>query len=532
MENLNTSTPIFGQASFPSSSPLSNFVRKRNRSSGQGDQTTTSLGDRQSSSSVAPFPWPDQHGGFSPTPPPFVVRNSQGFGDWAGHPSIYGVSKVNPLNAETTDISRGEEAGNISTVQGLEKPASLDTSSTVQSDVNMLVPFNTSQSMAFLDALMTERTRGDNGQTLGLLDLHKLPGTRVLFCYGVLAMQMSLLPLFDYQQEPNGQRWRVKLTMYGQTVRQYQYFNTQAEAKAEACRVALYSLKDDYSSWVVPCDPSDQLAATTIFWDWIGLLKNYCAQNGLSAPVFTRYVHENGYRHEVEVGGASYFSLLKFYHTEKASQNASAHAALYRVLTSVSGSTVSLNTTSPVLLIDAAIPRSSPVSFGPTAKEKTNPTPFAPQGNANLIPLANARFQVTEPDKGSPKAETRWGYTHRELKSILNETKGPHSAKLAKLCGLIHLEFPEFRIETDGRLVDTQARYSAAAYFQGDPFLARAGGLGKVMDILGPEENVRESCCAEVVQYLINIVKEDTLLAEAAVKEEKMRMESWKQPAK
>jgi hypothetical protein len=50
-----------------------------------------------------------------------------------------------------------------------------------------------------------------------------------------------------------------------------------------------------------------------------------------------------------------------------------------------------------------------------------------------------------------------------------------------KVCDLLKLEHPEIRIErSDGRLIETGGQYTAAAYFKGDPFLTRAGAIGRI----------------------------------------------------
>lgn len=45
------------------------------------------------------------------------------------------------------------------------------------------------------------------------------------------------------------------------------------------------------------------------------------------------YTHENGFRHEVEVGGVFSYGYKKFYTTEEESRDAAAHMALYQLVT-------------------------------------------------------------------------------------------------------------------------------------------------------------------------------------------------------
>lgn len=52
----------------------------------------------------------------------------------------------------------------------------------------------------------------------------------------------------------------------------------------------------------------------------------------LPEPLYTKYVHHKGYRHEVEVGGGAYFAPLKYYAAELQSKQSAAHVALYDLL--------------------------------------------------------------------------------------------------------------------------------------------------------------------------------------------------------
>lgn len=61
-------------------------------------------------------------------------------------------------------------------------------------------------------------------------------------------------------------------------------------------------------------------------------MPEYCVHQGLPEPKYTKYVHHQGYRHEVEVGGGTYFGSLKYYSQELQSKQGAAHVALYDVL--------------------------------------------------------------------------------------------------------------------------------------------------------------------------------------------------------
>lgn len=88
------------------------------------------------------------------------------------------------------------------------------------------------------------------------------------------------------------------------------------------------------------------------------------------------------------------------------------------------------------------------------------------------------------------------------------------------ICDLLALERPEIRIErTDGRLIEADGEYTAAAYFKVDPFLARAGAIGQTQSFSTTRNAVHEACAWKVCDYLIDMVKEDMMLEQKAAKE-------------
>ncbi|KAL4743055.1 hypothetical protein BDV11DRAFT_179472 [Aspergillus similis] len=87
------------------------------------------------------------------------------------------------------------------------------------------------------------------------------------------------------------------------------------------------------------------------------------------------------------------------------------------------------------------------------------------------------------------------------------------------VCDLLKLEHPEIRIErSDGRLIENEGQYTAAAYFRGDPFLTRAGAIGRIQTFSGTRTAVHEACAWNVCDYLIDLVKEDMMLEDNAAK--------------
>lgn len=92
-------------------------------------------------------------------------------------------------------------------------------------------------------------------------------------------------------------------------------------------------------------------------------------------------------------------------------------------------------------------------------------------------------------------------------------------------CALLSLQFPEIRID---RLVETNGEYTAAAYFQGDPFLIRAGAIGTLSGTKQSKIAAHEACAGNVVTYLIQIVNEDTILEDIAAKK-RAGLNQWRE---
>lgn len=114
------------------------------------------------------------------------------------------------------------------------------------------------------------------------------------------------------------------------------------------CRDALAMLKRQLPLLTIPDEPTDYPTAAASGWDWVELLHGYCIQNSIPHPKYTTYIHNNGYRHEVEVSGSSYFSRMKWYPTEWDSCKAAAHTALYIIL--VFGNDASRSSSGPFAL--------------------------------------------------------------------------------------------------------------------------------------------------------------------------------------
>lgn len=51
--------------------------------------------------------------------------------------------------------------------------------------------------------------------------------------------------------------------------------------------------------------------------------------------------------------------------------------------------------------------------------------------------------------------------------------------------------------------------FSVWATFQNDPFLTRAGAIGKIVGFIGTRTAAKEACCKKVVEYILKMVQED-----------------------
>ncbi|KAL6230086.1 hypothetical protein BDW75DRAFT_245156 [Aspergillus navahoensis] len=372
------------------------------------------------------------------------------------------------------------------------------------------------------------------------------------------------------------------MTIYGMTFTRSHVYESRRTAKVSICREALKKLRVEFPNWVLPEGPRDSLAPSS--WDWVETLQEYCVHQCLPEPVYTKYVHHKGYRHEVEVDGDVYFAPLKYYAVELQSKQGAAHMAVYELLVREDHGRVdaegppSLKKCNEALLAVVRDPQRkstermeferlssrkrpyetlSDVSaqdslrspIGQRASARTlkdfartrrtrrrggkNRSPASTlqskpaRGNANLQPLKNCRLAIVE----APvvQGERRWEATpsdlSRELQHIESwvaklESNESWYSMLEEVCDLLKLEHPEIRIErSDGRLIETEGQYTAAAYFKSDPFLARAGAIGRTQTFSGTRTAVHEACAWNVCHYLIDLVKEDTMLEDNAAKE-------------
>ncbi|KAI9372029.1 hypothetical protein BJX61DRAFT_534300 [Aspergillus egyptiacus] len=368
--------------------------------------------------------------------------------------------------------------------------------------------------------------------------------SKVLYYFNVLATEALLLPRFSFTRSRRSRKWGGKMTMYGMTFTRSHLYVSQRTVKVSLCREALKKLKAEFPNWVVPERPGNSL--TNPRRNWVEILQEYCVHHCLPEPKYTKYVHQKGYRHEVQVDGAMYFGALRHYPDESSSKQGAAQLALYDVAVRDTGEDagsqglLSLKSSKEALL--SMVPRDPLLMAGEplvparrrlddrddsrvsrkrrrrtkspgTSSGARKPTPM----NANLQPLENCRIAAIE----APVVEEqrRWKVTPSEISHQIQSIE-TWVAKLERICDLLSLERPEIRIDrVDGRLVESEGEYTAAAYFKTDPFLARAGAIGHVQNFNGTRDMAHEACARGTSDYLIKMVEEDTALENTAAEE-------------
>lgn len=95
-------------------------------------------------------------------------------------------------------------------------------------------------------------------------------------------------------------------------------------------------------------------------------------------------------------------------------------------------------------------------------------------------------------------------------------------------CRLLSLEYPDIQVRRlNEQCSKPRGHYYAAAFFRNDPFLTRAGAIGEVNSAMCTGQQIQEMCTERVLQYLIAMVKEDTLLEQAEAKARFNREKQW-----
>ncbi|KAL4991756.1 hypothetical protein BDW68DRAFT_173694 [Aspergillus falconensis] len=417
--------------------------------------------------------------------------------------------------------------------------------------------------------------------TLDSLDVNSVSESNILYYFGVLATKALLLPRFQFTKGRKDRYWGVKMTIYGMTFTRSHVYESRRTAKVSICREALKKLRVEFPNWAVPEGPRDSLAPSS--WDWVETLQGKIASSlnafQHANQESKRYRHEvevdggayfaplKYYAAELQskqgaahvalydllvredpgrVGAEGPPSLKKSNEallavvprdphrksTERMeSEGLSSRKRSHETLSNVSAQD---SLRSPISQRASArrlkdyersrrARRRGGKNRSPATTSQLKPAP----GNANLQPLKNCRLAVVE----APviQEERRWEVTpsdiSRELQDIgswvakLEREESWHSM-LEEVCDLLKLEHPEIRIErSDGRLIETEGQYTAAAFFKSDPFLARAGAIGQIQAFSGTRIAVHEACAWNVCDYLIDLVKEDMMLEDNAAKE-------------
>ncbi|RMJ22340.1 hypothetical protein PHISP_06787 [Aspergillus sp. HF37] len=160
------------------------------------------------------------------------------------------------------------------------------------------------------------------------LPIQDLGDGKVLFYFGVLATHVILLPRIQFSEVPRRYaRWGVKLTMYGHTIDASPQYDSQEAARVDACRTALEVLKAEYPEWTVPSDPLESRIPRD--WDWVQLLRDYCVQNAIPDPKYTKLSNA---RYTLDLQGSLFSGTSGTYNGDWDSQNGCAHMAMYSML--------------------------------------------------------------------------------------------------------------------------------------------------------------------------------------------------------
>lgn len=170
----------------------------------------------------------------------------------------------------------------------------------------------------------------------------------------------------------------------------------------------------------------------------------------------------DGYRHEVNIQGCTYFGTRNHYEDEWVSTNATAHTALHSLLVFgdvVSGPSILRKSKESMLArvprdlqkrpvkgkgkrilddVDVAAPPSKALRRSKRIRMQrqmsqhiTSQDEEAPgDGNANLVPLANSRLSVIETP--SVEDKSKWGSTPREIEYQIEGLKS-HQERLESM---------------------------------------------------------------------------------------------------
>lgn len=101
------------------------------------------------------------------------------------------------------------------------------------------------------------------------MKIQNISNDDVLFYFGVLATRALLLPRFQFNGSKKGDKWGVKLTMYGHTIVKGIQYKSHKLAKVTICREALEKLKAEYADFTFPGHPQDKTPSSL---DWVELL--------------------------------------------------------------------------------------------------------------------------------------------------------------------------------------------------------------------------------------------------------------------
>jgi hypothetical protein len=182
-----------------------------------------------------------------------------------------------------------------------------------------------------LDRLLSRSTSHTENRRRILRDIviGRLTNDQALFYFSALATKANLNPRFTFKHGfQDTRRVGVLLTLYGHTIVVEARYTTPRGAKAAACRQALAELRHYNPQWAVPTEPME--GPTDVTWNWTWLLKDYCAQNGLSGPRYTPR-HEATFHCDVLINGEKLSTWRQCGSFHEAQQTV-AHVAFHQLM--------------------------------------------------------------------------------------------------------------------------------------------------------------------------------------------------------
>ncbi|WEW59867.1 hypothetical protein PRK78_005348 [Emydomyces testavorans] len=389
-------------------------------------------------------------------------------------------------------------------------------------------------------------------RALGALEVAEISQREAVFSFFILAIQKKLKPRIEYKAHFDS-KWVVRLTFAGQTLEPQLSFESKFAAKVHVCREGYCDLqklpRPDYTPYThkqghrheVTVDGTSYFGVKK-FYKTVTEAVHASAHNALyRILVFENEFPLENQRAELatpyqsELLGSAVKAMQEALSNKKSKSTATksqASSVDYVVLTLLLTRTQTPKKKKPspkAASTSTKVQKSGGKRKGRSSKiskcivqvkpcrslqgvsGKTDAgaghtaAPKITKGNANLTSLGTKQRFLTAPETSeSPSCNLK--LTTAMLNDQLRSCNA-YSEKVEKICQLMGIQAPEFRItQTPEGFRNGQA--DAAAYFSADPYLARVGAIGEVK-FVRPKEMAKEACAAEVVKFLIKMVEED-----------------------